>query len=97
MSGHSRPHAEFAVPVDARRRHQGGEAVEQLQRRQELRATAAKARLWVVVDAVLAEFAQPVQGERGPGALAQQTLAPGAVGGLDAHRAVLRKSAAIRG
>jgi hypothetical protein len=29
------------VALDARRRHQGGEAVEQLERRQDLRATSA--------------------------------------------------------
>jgi hypothetical protein len=34
------------------------------------------------------ELAQPIQSERWPGAVAQQPLAPGAVGGLDAHRAV---------
>lgn len=67
VSGRSRGHAELAVPVDTRRRHQGGEAVEQLERRPELRATAATARVWVVVDAVLEEFAEPVQGERGRG------------------------------
>jgi hypothetical protein len=35
VSGRSRQHTEVAVAMDARRRHQDGEAVEQLQRRQE--------------------------------------------------------------
>jgi len=49
----------------------------------------AGARLRVVVDEVLAvELAQPVQGERWPGAVAQQPLTPGAVSSRDAHRAV---------
>jgi hypothetical protein len=34
MSGHLRVHAEVAVAVNTRRRHQVSEAVEQLQRRQ---------------------------------------------------------------
>jgi hypothetical protein len=34
------------------------------------------------------EFARPFQGERWPGAIAQQALAPGVVGGLDAHRGI---------
>ena len=37
------------LAVDARWRHHGGEAVEQLKRRQDLRAAAAKARFRVVV------------------------------------------------
>ena len=42
------------------------------------------------------EFAKLLQGERRAGAAAQQTLAPGAVGGLDAHRAVHGKANAMR-
>ena len=41
------------------------------------------------------EFAQPVQGERWPGAITQQPLAPGTVGSLDAHRAIDGKPAAV--
>ena len=79
--------AEIAMAVKARRRHQGGEAVEQLERGQELRAPAAGARFRVVGEEVLAvELAQPVQGERWPGAVTQQTLASGTVSSLDAHR-----------
>jgi hypothetical protein len=48
------------------------------------------------VDEVLAvELAQTFQGERRPGAIAQQPLAPGVVSGLDAHRAVHRKATAV--
>ena len=73
-----------------------GEAVEQFERGQELRATAAGAPFRGVVDEVLGvEFAQPFQGERWPGAVTQQTLASGAVLGLDAHRAVDRKATAM--
>jgi hypothetical protein len=39
VSGRSRQHAEVAAVVDARRRYQRGEAVEQLQRRQKMRRT----------------------------------------------------------
>jgi len=39
--------------------------------------------------------AQPAQGERRPGAIAQQPLAPGAVGSLDAHRAIDGEAAAV--
>jgi hypothetical protein len=41
------------------------------------------------------EFLQPIQGERWPGSVAQQPLAPGAVGGLDGHRAVDGEAAAM--
>jgi len=82
--------------VKARRRHQGGEAVEQLERGQELRAPAAGARFRVVVEEVLAvELAQPVQGERWPGAVTQQTLASGTVSSLDAHRGIDGKATAV--
>ena len=37
-----RQHTEVAVAVDARRRHQGGEAVEQLQRSQDQRTVPAR-------------------------------------------------------
>lgn len=49
MSGHPRQHIEVAVAVDARWRHQGGEAVDQLQRRQDQRATGAEGGFRVVV------------------------------------------------
>jgi hypothetical protein len=84
----------MAAVLDARRRHHGGDPIEQLQWRQELRAVAAGAQFRVVVDEVLAvELAQPVQGERWPGAVAQQPLAPGAVSGLDAASARTKSSA----
>ena len=59
-NGQWRPAHGAAHPDPQRRnaRHRGGEAVEQLQWRQDLRATAAGARFRVVVDEVLAvEFA----------------------------------------
>jgi hypothetical protein len=83
-SKRSHGRTKVAVAVDSRRRHQRGEAVEQLEWGQALRAAAAGARFRGVVDEVLAvEFAQPVQGERRAGAVAQQPLAPGAVGGRE--------------
>jgi hypothetical protein len=64
------------VAANSRRRHHRGEAVEQLERGHALRAAAAGARFRGLVDEVLAvELAQPVQGERWPGAIAQQALA----------------------
>lgn len=42
--------AEKAVAVDARRRHQGGEAVEQLQRRQEQRTVPARTGLGALIE-----------------------------------------------
>ena len=82
--------------MDPRRRHQGGEAVEQLERGQEQRAVPARTGLGALVEQALGiQFAQPVQGERRPGAIAQQPLAPGAVSGLDAHRAVHGEATAV--
>ena len=84
------------MAVKARRGHQRGEAVEQLQWGQALRGAAAGARFRGVVDEVLGiEFAQPIQGERWARAITQQPLAPGAVGGLDAHRGVDGEAAAV--
>ena len=58
VSGRSHGRTEVAVAVDARWRHQSGEAVE---RGQEVLATAAGFRFRGVVDEVLAvEFAQPL-------------------------------------
>jgi len=60
-----RQHAEVAVAADPRRRHLGGEAVEQLQRRQDLRAGPARTLFGALVEQVLGiERAQPVQRER---------------------------------
>jgi hypothetical protein len=49
------------MAVDARRRHQGGDAVDQLQRGQEQRTVPARTRLGVVVAQALGiDFVQPV-------------------------------------
>jgi hypothetical protein len=80
--------------VDARRKHQGGEAVDQLERGQELRATAAAAWFWLFEDEVRAvELAQPVWSEWWVGAATEQTLASDTVGSLDVHRAIDGKPA----
>ena len=50
LSGRSREHAEVAGAVYARRRHQGGEAVDQLQRRQEQRAAPARTGLGALIE-----------------------------------------------
>jgi len=77
------------VAVDARGRHQGGDPIDQLQGGEEQRAAPAWTGLGALVEQAFGiEFAQPVQGEGWPGTVAQQPLAPGAVGGLDAHRTV---------
>ena len=91
-----RQHAEVAVEVDARRQHQRRMAVEQLQRRQAQRTVPARSRFGARVEQALGiELAQPAQGEGVAGAVAQQTLAPGTVGGRDAHRAVDGEAAAM--
>jgi len=65
VSGRSRQPAEIAMAVDAQRRHQRGEAVEQLERGQALRAVPARTLLGALVEQMVGtEFAQPVQGER---------------------------------
>jgi len=57
------------MPMDPRRRNESGEAVEQLQRGQELRATAARTRFAGCVEQVLGiPLLQPFQRERRAGA-----------------------------
>ncbi|HSQ99752.1 MAG TPA: hypothetical protein VLM36_07530, partial [Sphingomicrobium sp.] len=51
----------------------------------QIAATGHRINRGVVDDALAVELAQPVQGERWPGAIAQQPLARGAVSGLDAR------------
>ena len=53
VSGRSRQHAEVAVAMDTRGRHESSEAVEQLERGEEQRTTAAGSGLGVVVDEAL--------------------------------------------
>jgi hypothetical protein len=96
VTGRSRRHAEVAVAVETRRWRQRGEAVEQLERGQVLRATATGARFRRLVNEVLeVVLAQAVQRERWPGAVPQQPLAPGTVGGRDAHLGVDGEAAAM--
>ena len=73
------------MAVNSRRRHQGGEAVEQLAWRQAQRSVPARTGLGALMEQAFGiEFAQPLQGERRLGAVAQQALTSGAVSGLDA-------------
>lgn len=89
-------YSEVAVAVDPRRRDESGEAIEQLQRRLQQRAARARARFGALVEQVLGiEFAQPDQGERWPGAVAQQPLALGAISGSDAHGSLEGEAAAV--
>ncbi len=82
-----RQHAEVAMAMDPRRRDEGGEAVDQLQRGKELWAAAARAGFaGVVKQAFGIECAEPVQGEWWAGAVTQQSLPPQPIRGLDAHR-----------
>jgi hypothetical protein len=84
------------VAVNAWWRDESGQAIEQLEWGQALRGTAAGAWFRGVVDEVLGiEFAQPIQSEGRPGAIAQQALTPGTVSGLDAHRAVHGEATAV--
>jgi hypothetical protein len=60
------------VAVDPRRRRQGGAAIEQLQWGQDLRVVLGRIGLVALEEQVLGiEFAQPVLGERWPGAVSQ--------------------------
>ena len=71
--------------MDPRRRDEGSEAVDELQRGQELRATAARTRFAGLVEQELGiPLLQPFQRERRAGAVAQQSLQSRPVGGLDA-------------
>ena len=63
------------MTVDPRRRHESGEAVEQLQRGQDLQATAVGAGFAGFGEQVLGiPLLQPFEGERWAGAVAQQSL-----------------------
>jgi len=96
MTGRPRQHFDIAVVVDTRAWHQRGEAIEQLQRSQDLRAGLARTLSGALVEQVLGiELAQPVQGERWPRAVTQQPLAPGAVDGRDTHRHIDGEAAAM--
>jgi len=89
----SRQHAEVAVTVDARWRHRSGGAVDQLQRRGGQRGRGAGTGPGFVVDeAIRIEFAQPLQGEQWPGAIAEQALASGAVGGFEPGRSACART-----
>jgi hypothetical protein len=71
-----REHAEVAVAVKSRRRHQSGDPIDQLHGGEKQRAGPARAGLGdLIAQAFGTEFAQPVQGERWPGAVPEQTPA----------------------
>ena len=73
----------------------GGEAVEQLQRRQQQRADPTRSERGALVEQALGvSFAQPVQDKRLAGAIAQHPLTSGTVSGLDAQRRMARRSRA---
>ena len=75
------PARRVAVALKARRRHQGGDPIDQLHGGEKQRAVPARTGLGeLIAQAFGIELAQPAQGERRPGAIAQQPLAPGAVG-----------------
>ena len=61
VSGHSRQRSDVAMAVDDPRRHQGDEAVDQLQGGEEQRAAAARPGFAVLVEQAFGiEFAPPV-------------------------------------
>jgi hypothetical protein len=73
------------MAVISRRRHQGGEAFEQLESGRAQRSVPARTGLGALIEQAFGiESAPPLLGERRPGAVAQQALALGAVSGLDA-------------
>ena len=96
--------AEVAVTVRSRWWHQLGNAINQLQRREcelidlgtafvvEVAAGIAVL-LGAAVNQLAARFAQPLHGKRRSGAVAQQTLQPGAVVRCNAYAGVHREAA----
>jgi hypothetical protein len=76
--------------MDAQCRHESGDAVEQLKRSEDQRGTGpGRTGLGALVEQVFAiQFTEPFHGEWRAGAVTQQTRAPRAVSGLDAHRGV---------
>jgi hypothetical protein len=86
-SGHTPTAARF--PFGRSRQQIEAAVAAEAQRHLATRAGAAGTGLGASVEQVLGiEVAQPVESERWLGAVAQQPLAPGAVGGRDAHRRI---------
>ena len=82
--------------MDPRRRHEGGEAVDELQRSQELRAAVAGPGLASGVEQMLGiPLLQPFQRKRRAGAVTQQPREPWPVCGLDAYCGVHGEAAAV--
>ena len=73
--------------METRRWHRGGGPNDQFHAAEAQRAAPARTGLGHLVEQAFgAEFAQPVEGEQWPGAIAQQPFAPDAVSGVDARR-----------
>ena len=83
--------------IEARRRHQRGEPVEQFERGQgEFGLAGGLGPGQAVADGLVGAVpAEPLADEGGSGAVAQQPFEAGAVLGLDAHGGVQREAAAV--
>lgn len=78
------------------RRNQGGEAVHEFERCQDLADASTRPRLGALIDQVLRiDLPQPFLRKGRAGALAQQALQPLAVVGFDAHAGVEGEAAAV--
>jgi hypothetical protein len=90
--------AVVAVTVDAGRRQDGGQAVEELQGREAQRGPTG--RVWFRQDVenlvgAAVDQVEPLECEGGPGTITNETLQSFAVGGLDADAAVEAKTASV--
>ena len=82
--------------MPARRRDQGGQSVDQFQWRHEQADTAAGAGLVALVDQMVrVDLAQSFEREDRTGAVAEQALKAGSVGGLDTHAGIEAETAAV--
>jgi len=87
-----------AVAMNPGRGKDGGETVQELQRREAERRSAVQIGPRQNVEHLVGAVANEVEaakGERGPGAISDQALEAGAVGGLDTDRGVEAKSTAV--
>ena len=85
-----------AQAVQARRRDQRGQPVEQFERREAQLGAPIGLGLGEAIDEpVVADLLEPLQRKRRAGAIAQQPFQPGAVGAFDAHRGIQGEAPAV--
>ena len=86
------------VAVDAGRGEDGGEPVQELESRETQRGSAGQVGSWEEVEdlvGTVADQVEPFEGERGPGAIADQSFEARAVGGLDPDSCVETEPTAV--